>query len=448
MDLLRPIVKNISFDWYLRHDGLKIKKPIKELRESQYLSTAELQYLRFGKLKKLIRHAYDFNQFYRQRFDKSGFSPEDLKEFSDLEKLPLLTKDEIRSAGANLFSDGYSADNCFHNRTGGSTGVPIHTYMDSDAVAFKKAAMIRHNSWANLNRGDRLACVWGDTTKRLPFKENLRNVLTDRAFYLDTLLFDEQHIITFLEQIRQLKPTVIMGHAHSIFRLAEFVRDNKIINIKFDGIITTAMVLSDIERQTIEAAFVSPVFNRYGCEELSLIASECEAHRGMHIFAEGLHVELLGEDKNIPRKLVITDLVNLGMPMIRYEIGDYAIVTEGDCPCGRTLPRLKEVSGRSADFLYRPDKKPVFGISILDTFVIHIPGIKQMQIVQERYDHLDFFVVRDEKFSEDSLKKLKENVIDIFGDKMKYDIFYVESIKQTERGKYRFSICNINRESP
>jgi len=155
----------------------------------------------------------------------------------------------------------------------------------------------------------------------------------------------------------------------------------------------------------------------------------------------------LGDDENLPRKLVITDLVNYAMPLIRYEIGDFAVALPGKCPCGRTLPRLKEVSGRTADFLYTPDGKPVFGISILDTFVIHIPGFKQVQIIQNRYDYLNFNIVKDDKFSEKSMTRLKSNVIEIFGSKMRYDVSFVGSIKQTKQGKFRFSICNINKDN-
>jgi phenylacetate-CoA ligase len=120
-------------------------------------------------------------------------------------------------------------------------------------------------------------------------------------------------------------------------------------------------------------------------------------------------------------------------------------MAQGTCSCGRSLPRLQEVSGRMADFLYRPDKVPVFGISILDTFAIHIPGFKQVQIIQDQYDFLTFRIVKDNAFSEESLSILKKNVREIFGEAMRYEIEFVDRIEQTERGKYRFSICNIGR---
>jgi phenylacetate-CoA ligase len=445
MDLLKLLIKNFTYDFYLRRDGLKMEGLWEELNRSQFLSTDEFASRQLSALKNILLYCYEHNQFYKKRFENCGFVPNDLTEFSDLEKLPILSKEDIRQSADGLFSNGYTKDNCFFNRTGGSTGVPLRTYMDPAAVSFKKAATLRHNGWAHLIPGDRVASVWGDTDKPQSYKVNLREKLTDRPFYLDTLKFDSEHIENFLKRIKKFQPPVLLGHAHSIFRLAEYVRDNKIENISFEGIITTAMVLNDSERETIESIFHSPVFNRYGCEELSIIASECESHSGMHIFAEGLYVELSGENKNKSGKIIITDLVNRGMPMIRYEIGDYAIAAEGKCSCGRTLPRLKEVSGRTADFLYTPERKPVFGISILDTFIIHISGFKQVQIVQDKYDFLDFYIVRDEKYTNESLDNLKKNVVEIFGPKMRYDVHFVERIEQTERGKFRFSICNIDK---
>jgi phenylacetate-CoA ligase len=445
MDLLKPIIKNFTYDFYLRRDGLTMHGLRERLDESQYLSSDELLKRQFDDLKNILSYCHKHNNYYQDRFKDCGFDPENFKDFSDLEKLPILTKEDIRQAGDNLFSDGYNKNNCFYNRTGGSTGVPLRTYMDPPAVSLKKAATLRHNSWVGLVPGERAACVWGDTDKHQPFKVRLREKLTDRSFYLETLKFDQEHIEEFLKKIKKYSPPVLMGHAHSIFRLAEYVRDNNVDNISFKGVITTAMVMNDSERSTIETVFHSPVFNRYGCEELSIIASECEAHDGMHIFAEGLYVEVIKQEKNQPGKLVITDLVNRAMPMIRYEIGDYAVMAEGDCSCGRGLPRLREVSGRIADFLYTPEKKPVFGISILDTFIIHIPGFKQVQIVQNKYDLLDFYIVRDDSFSEDSLGLLKNNVAEIFGPNMHYETHFVDKIKQTERGKFRFSICNIDR---
>ena len=447
MDLLKPLIRHITYPYFLKRDGYATHGYEQALAQSQYFTPVQLAEHRTNLLRTLLQYCQQHNAFYRERIEKCNIDINNLTSIDVLTKLPILTKDDIRKAGDNLFSISHTAHNSVHKRTGGSTGVPLHVYMDYQAASQKKAATLRHNAWAHLVPGNRLAAVWGDTQKKQPWRTRIRNMLTERIFWLDTLQFTDENLELFIDRLKKYRPPVIMGHAHSIFRLAEYVRSRGYKDINFDGIITTAMVLNISERNAIEEIFESKVFNRYGCEELSIIASECEAHEGMHIFAEGLIVECIGATRKLPGKLVVTDLLNKAMPLIRYEIGDYGILTNENCSCGRTLPRLLEVSGRTADFLYRPDGTPVFGISILDTFVIHITGLKQVQIIQDEYNHLDFLVVRDKSYSEDSKAHLARNVLEIFGSDMTYDIKYVNTIPQTERGKFRFSICKIDREN-
>ncbi len=443
MDLLKPIVKHATWDLYLRRDGYDVAPYRSPLSASQYAAPELLRELQLSRLRTLLRFAFDSNKFYRRRFDACGFAPGDLRTLEDIVALPILTKDDIRDALSKSFSDGYSVSNSVHKRTGGSTGVPLHNYIDYRAASAKRAAVERHNAWAGWTPGTKVASVWGDTDKPRDWKLRLRNALTDRSVYLDTLMFDDDHIERFLRAVRQYQPSVLMGHAHSAYRLAEYISKVGAYQASFDSVVTTAMVLTPSERSVIERAFHTRVFDRYGCEELSIVASECPAHDGLHVFAEGLLVEILGETPDRPGKLVITDLLNHAMPLIRYEIGDFASSASGSCACGRTLPRLRRIEGRTADFLFRPDRVPVFGISILDTFVIHIAGFKQVQIVQERYDHLHFLIVRDTAYSESSLVALAKSVAQIFGDRMTFDVSFVDSIPLTARGKYRFSICKI-----
>lgn len=443
MDILRPLITFGTYSYYQRRDGLHPGIHRRLLDRTQMMPEDELDVFRNDRLKQILTYCGQHNAFYRDRFGLAGFDPSNCRGVDDLSRLPVLTKDDIRSAGDTLFSEGYDRANTIHKRTGGSTGVPLHVYWDYGGASFKRAGTMRHDRWAGLVPGTRLAAVWGDTSRRPSLKQRIRNALTDRAFYLDTLTFDDEHIERFLALVRARKPEILMGHAHSLFRLAEYVRDKSKGELRVKAIISTSMVLQDVERSVIEEVFRSPVFDRYGCEEIGVIASECDEHSGMHVFAEGLIVEIGGGGEEGMGPLIITDLVNRAMPLIRYEIGDYAAFLPGRCGCGRTLPRLRQIVGRTADFLYTPDRTPVFGISVLDTFVIHIPGFKQVQILQESYDHLRFSIVRGDGFGADSLEQLKRNVLDVFGPKMRYDVVFVDQIEMTERGKFRFSICRI-----
>ncbi len=366
-----------------------------------------------------------------------------MRSLADLAILPLLGKDDIRGAGPDFFSSGYSSDNTVHTRTGGSTGVPLHVYIDNEAMNWKYAATWRHNGWAGWHPGDRVAAVWGDTDKGFSLKAWLRAVLKDRTIYLDTLRFSPERLRDFHAQICKFKPKIVMGHAHSVYQFARYCQLNDLRMPKLSGAITTAMSLPDKERHCIEEAFACPVFNRYGCEELSIIASETDAHSGMHIFSEGLVVEYLDTEVDGEYELVITDLLNKAMPMIRYVIGDVGEPVTGPCPSGRGLERLRRVSGRTADFLYRPDGTAVFGISILDTHIIHIPGVHQAQIVQNELHRLEVNVVPEQGFGADSERAIQSVVEKEFGGDVEAVIRVVDSLGQTQRGKYRFSVCNI-----
>jgi len=146
------------------------------------------------------------------------------------------------------------------------------------------------------------------------------------------------------------------------------------------------MVLHPSERRTIEAVFGVRVYDRYGCEEVSLIASECGEHRGLHMNTDSLHVELLADGRRVPPgsegAVVVTDLRNRAMPLIRYRIEDVAVASEESCPCGRTYPLLARVAGRVADYLVTCNGKLISGISLTENFATLIPGVQQVQVVQ------------------------------------------------------------------
>jgi phenylacetate-CoA ligase len=146
-----------------------------------------------------------------------------------------------------------------------------------------------------------------------------------------------------------------------------------------------------------------------------------------------------GEEANI----IVTDLVNQGMPLIRYRIGDMGVPSDRICPCGRGLQLMERVTGRQADFLKRPDGSLVAGVSLVERTLTAIPGIEQMQLVQDALHHVCAKVVRDENFSEVSNLTLCNELKAVFGADVAIEIQYVPVLEQTRRGKYRFAICNV-----
>jgi phenylacetate-CoA ligase len=274
VDLLKPIVRHLTSPYYAKRDGYSFARQRRELEASQWWPSGQIAELQSRRLRELLEFAYKGNRFHRERMRAIGITASDIRSPADLVNLPILSKDDIRSAGDGLFSDGYSASNTLHTRTGGSTGVPLHVNIDFDAMNHKYAATWRHNAWAGWRPGDKVAAVWGDTEKRFSWKSWLRFQLDHRMIFLDTLKFSADRLRRFHERIRAYRPSVIMGHAHSVYQFAKFCQENELRMPKLSGVVTTAMTLSEFERRGIEAAFECRVFNRYGCEELSIIASE------------------------------------------------------------------------------------------------------------------------------------------------------------------------------
>jgi Coenzyme F390 synthetase len=147
-------------------------------------------------------------------------------------------------------------------------------------------------------------------------------------------------------------------------------------------------MLLENERKVIESVFGAPVTNRYGCEEVGLIASECEIHQGLHLNAEHVLVEFIREDgapaaPGEEGSIVLTDFMNRGMPLIRYAVGDMGVPSDRKCECGRGLPLMERLTGRTADSLKRRDGSRVAGISLVEKTLTAFPGIGQLQIIQE-----------------------------------------------------------------
>lgn len=443
-DLKTLLAQRVLVPLYERRWGIYPGPTLAALERSQFDAPERIREQQWKQVQSLVEFASRSNPFYRQRFSAAGFEPGDLQGWGDFESLALLTKDDIRSHPGELISDGYARETMRHCRTGGSTGVPVHLYWDRAAHHFKNALVKRHDAWAGYRLGAKQAALWGDTDKDYPLNVRLYKALCERTIFLDTLKMDDAYLGEFVQRIRRFGPKILIGHAHSIYFFTEFLRAERIEDIRFDGIISTAETLIPAERERIESYFGAIVFDRYGCEEVSLIASECAQHDGLHIGAEGLYVEVLDGDESTPGRIVVTDLINRGMPFIRYEVGDLATVARGVCPCGRGLPRLGRVHGRTSDILFAPDGRAISGISILDTFIIHVAGVRQAQLVQDALDHIRVRVVGGAGFGDATVQELHRAVAKVFGPAMRCDVETVEVIAPSARGKYQFSICQLD----
>jgi phenylacetate-CoA ligase len=401
---------------------------LRELKQRQFDTPERIEERQWNDLRQLIQHAYDTVPYYRRQFDQLGLIPAaQLRSTMKIDR-PLLRK-----------------------TTSGSTGVPLEIYVDEEATEWKRACTIRSDEWSGWRLGQRVAKVWGNPEYlQQGWKGRFRNYFIDRARHLDTLGFDTGIMSKFADQLRSKQPSLLFGHAHSLYLFACHVRRTVPNTIHPDGIISTAMILHDWQREVIEEAFGCKVTNRYGCEEVSLIACECERHQGLHLNADSLYAEVVpdpnrGDDANTGA-LVLTDLRNRAMPLIRYKVGDVVVKSTRRCACGRGLPLFECIEGREADYIVTPSGTLISGISLTENFALEIPGAEQVQLVQEELRFLRIRMVAGAAFERTGRRRIAEMVRNTFGAEMGYEIELVESIPQEPSGKYRFCISKVSAE--
>jgi phenylacetate-CoA ligase len=420
----------------------------RRLRRSQYDAPQPIRARQWAAVRAIVRHAYATVPFYRDRFDAAGLHPQDLRCFEHYQQVPLLTKADIRAHPQALLSNEYDPSCLHEKKTSGSTGVALRILLDEESLQWKRACALRSDEWSGWRFGESVAKVWGNPEYLARgWRGRLRNFLLERAFYLDTLRMDDQALARFAKMLRRKKPSLIFGHAHSVYLLARYLQSQGQLIHRPRGIITTAMVLHDWQRRAIEKVFACPVTNRYGCEEVSLIASECERHDGLHVNADGVYVEILRDgrpaDPGETGSIIVTDLTNRAMPLLRYQVGDVAVLSERQCPCGRGLPLLERLEGREADYVVTPSGEMISGISLTETFALQVPGIAQFQIVQESLQRFRFRIVRGPDFGPASLQRLRSLVRERFGSDVNYQCEYLEQIPPEPSGKYRFCISRV-----
>jgi len=421
----------------------------RSLERSQWYPKEELGRLRWERAGRLIEYAHEHCPTHRSRLEAAGITRAADVSPDSWPRIPILTKQEIREGEEGLRSNLYRVEDLVLAKTGGSTGTALRVYYDPPAQAKHNAAALRSDRWSGWEIGMRKIAVWGNPPVARTLKARLRNALHDRMEYLDTMEIHEASLQRFLAACRRPEPFAIMGHAHSIFIAARWLQDRGEMSVRPRGVIATSMMLLAPERETIERVFGCRVTDRYGCEEVGLIGCECERHVGMHIPAEHLLVEVLRDD-GAPAaygeegRIVVTDLVNRGMPMIRYRVEDRGVLTDRPCPCGRRLPLLEKVTGRTADFLVRADRTLVAGVSLVERTLTAIPGLEQMQITQEAIGSFLLKVVPGAGYSAASEAALRAELRSVFGASTEVRIETVTRIPQEASGKYRFSISKVN----
>jgi phenylacetate-CoA ligase len=381
------------------------------LEQSQWQEPEERQAEELRALVSLLSYAGRNVPYYRELFRARGFDPRGVKSRADLEELPFLTREIIRERYDDLIDPAHRGKN-LKKGTSGSTGAPLKFEYSMASECWRQAVKVRGYGWAGYRPGRKTFYYWAAVSSAPPtFKIRFDRALR-RETFLDSMLQDEASRQLALDKLRRTRPEVIVCYTQSCAQFARWIVDRGVRDWDDVPVICGAEAVFGSDRRALAAAFGSEIFETYGSRETMLMAAECEAHSGMHLSEENLLIEIVKDGRRaapgVTGDVAVTDLHNLGMPMIRYLNGDLAASADASrCPCGRGLARIERVDGRRADTMVDRDGNAVPGI------VFHVlfsdarrELVKQFQAVQNAEGEVVLRVVRGRDFAEDAFQSV------------------------------------------
>jgi phenylacetate-CoA ligase len=454
MSVRQLLIRHLTYPLsHLRSGDAAQLRYIREFERTQYLPADELRALQESRLRELLDHAYRHCPFYRLRFEQADLLPSDICRLEDLQALPILEKTDVQEHRDRLVADNWPMHDLIPNQTGGSVGRPVSFFLSRDRCRSRAAATVRHNRWAGWDLGDKIAVLWGAPRDRPThsWRGRLRRLLIEPQLHLDAGHVTEASLTAFHAALQRYRPRGILAYASAAVLFARFLKARGLQPYQPYSLVTSAEVLTDEERVLLEEVFGCPVFNRYGSREVSVLASECAAHRGLHVMAEGLYLEIVrGDRPAVPGEvgsILVTDLLNRAMPLIRYRIGDLGSWAAGACPCGRSLPRLQSVAGRVTDFLVGADGRLVSGAFLTIQLVAPRPRLGQVQIRQDTPGRVRFRIKPGPEFdSVTDLAYLERTARQYLGEGTVVEHEYVAEMPAEPSGKFLFCRSTVTPE--
>jgi len=418
------------------------------LEASQYWTPAQLGALQLERLRRLLTRAQAQVPYYRRQFEQIGFDVgRDLRSLDDLRRLPLLDKALVRQ-----HSDAMRAANArglARFNTGGSGGEPLIFYIGKERVSHDVAAKWRATRWWQVDIGDPEIVVWGSPIE-LGAQDRLR-ALRDRVMrtaLLPAFEMSAARLDDYIERIRIRRPRMLFGYPSALTHIARHAqaRGRRMDDLGIRVAFVTAERLYDEQREQIAATFGCAVANGYGGRDAGFIAHQCP-HGGMHITAEDIIVEILDPaGQPLPPgaagEIVVTHLASGDYPFIRYRTGDVGVLAAAPCGCGRGLPLLQEIQGRSTDFLVAADGTVMHGLALV--YILRdLPGMQAFKIIQESLALTRIQVVLALPLPDALRRRIVDGVRARLGPTVAVEVEQLPAIAAEASGKFRYVVSKV-----
>jgi phenylacetate-CoA ligase len=447
-------MKKSIMDILLRLTGNSSEKQydeIKQIRDKNDLLNFQEKYL-----KKLLLHSYHNVPYYQDMFDGIGIIDNGHVNLSKFHEIPILTKELLRKYQKGLISKDYVNRKWYYNFSGGSTGEPTMFMQDNCYTKwFRATKKYYYQDMLDIDESNvKKIFLWGspqDLFKgSISFRSKMINWFSNIQL-LNSFKMSENDMRSYIYLINKYKPDLIRGYAGSLYELAKFSKRTNLNIYKPKKLISSAETLTSDMRAEIETVFGTKLYDFYGSRETAIIAGECKDGL-IHIFSFNNFLEIIDRNGNPVTegqegRIIVTTLHNFSMPLIRYEIGDLAVIGPERCNCGNFFPCLKNISGRFEEQFIKKD-----GTIVIGYFFVHLLGvllnkgfIKKFQVIQEDFDQIKILAILYKDLPESEKTEIEQKIRVEMGTDCKIIWDFVDSIPKTRSGKYLYTQSFVKR---
>jgi phenylacetate-CoA ligase len=446
MSLYTAVCAGLLFPLHERakgHDSVAVRR---RLEESQWWPAERLRDHQLERLKAFLGDIGRRVPYYRALFERTGFDAAAMRSVSDLQALPLLAKADIRQHAEAMKADGHGP--LARYNTGGSSGEPLIFFIGKGRSSHDVGAKWRVTRWWGVDIGDPEMVIWGSPIE-LGAQDRLRR-LRDRVMrshLLPAFEMSEAKLDGFIAEIRARRPRMLFGYPSALTHIANHAakRGIDLTDLGIKVAFVTSERLYDEQRAAIERAFGCRVANGYGGRDAGFIAHECP-EGGMHLMAEDIVVAGVGAAgrRGAPGQageIVVTNLSTGDFPFVRYRTGDVAVMDERSCSCGRGLPLLREIQGRTTDFVIAADGTVMHGLSLI--YILRdLPGLKSFKVIQESLALTRVLLIPEAGFPADAQARIVAGFKRRLGEGVQIDVSIVDAIPPEKSGKFRYIVSH------
>lgn len=419
--------------------NIPLSKEIEHLDSITQLSSIEIEKYQLDKLTKLLAFSVQNSEYYKQfNIQVNTENP-----IESLKKFPVLTKSLLKENTGIILTK--PKEKLIKNGSSGSTGEQTIVYWSKKEQTINRSTQLLWWKWADYHIGDRLI-----QTGITPNRKGLKRYkdLFFRTNYIQAFSHNSSEIAAFLKSLNPKKEYFLAGYASSLYVISKIAKENN-IQFKIKSAVSWGDKLFDHYKVSIKDVFGCKTFETYGSAEGLMIGSQKDLNY-LYVMSTNVFVELLDDNGNPVEdgkigNVVITNLNGFAMPLIRYKIGDLAIMLpKGKYPKNRelNLPIFEKIIGRDTDIVKTPTGNYLVVHSFTGIFE-HIPEIKQFCVIQKDINGIVILYIKGKEFNNKILSEIKQKILHTLNEPFEVSFEEVLEIKPTPSGKPQLIISQL-----